>query len=58
MRGVTWLTLGALPGMLNGAPVTWGAFFANNLLPVTLGNIIGGGVIVAGGYWYAYGERA
>jgi formate/nitrite transporter FocA (FNT family) len=44
--------------MLNGAPVTWGAFFANNLLPVTLGNIIGGGVIVAGGYWYAYGERA
>jgi len=26
--------------------VTWGAFFVNNLFPVTLGNIVGGGVMI------------
>lgn len=31
----------------------WGTFFVNNLIPVTLGNIIGGAVIVAVGYWFA-----
>lgn len=31
----------------------WGAFFLNNLLPVTLGNIVGG-VIVGSGYWMIY----
>lgn len=44
--------------MLNGAPVSWSAFLTGNLLPVTLGNIVGGGLIIAGGYWYAYGERS
>ncbi len=33
---------------------TWGHFLAGNLLPVTLGNIIGGGVFVALMYWAAY----
>ena len=32
--------------------LTWGSFFANNLLPVTLGNIIGGVVIAALIFWY------
>jgi formate/nitrite transporter FocA (FNT family) len=31
--------------------LTWGNFFANNLVPVTLGNIIGGAVFVAAIYW-------
>lgn len=31
----------------------WRTFFVNNLIPVTLGNIIGGAVIVAVGYWFA-----
>ncbi len=31
--------------------LTWGAFFLNNLLPVTIGNIIGGSVLVAAVYW-------
>jgi formate/nitrite transporter len=31
--------------------LTWQAFFLNNLIPVTLGNIIGGAVLVAGIYW-------
>ena len=34
--------------------LTWGAFFVKNLLPVTLGNILGGAIIVGGGYWFAY----
>jgi len=42
-------------GMMHGAPVTWSAFLLNNLLPVTLGNIVGGAVCVAGAFSYAYG---
>lgn len=34
--------------------LTWGGFALNNLLPVTLGNIVGGCVFVAMAYWYAY----
>jgi len=31
--------------------LTWGNFLFNNLLPVTIGNIIGGAVLVAAIYW-------
>jgi formate/nitrite transporter len=31
--------------------LTWQAFFLNNLIPVTIGNIIGGAVLVAAIYW-------
>jgi formate/nitrite transporter len=34
--------------------LTWGSFFINNLLPVTLGNIIGGSMLVAAMYWVIY----
>lgn len=34
--------------------LTWGAFFIKNLLPVTLGNLVGGALIVGAGYWFAY----
>lgn len=34
--------------------LTWGAFFLKNLLPVTIGNIIGGAVLVGIVYWMAY----
>jgi formate/nitrite transporter len=34
--------------------LTWGSFFVKNLLPVTLGNIIGGSVLVGLGYWFVY----
>jgi len=33
---------------------TWGNFLMNNLIPVTLGNIVGGGFFVGSLYWYAY----
>ncbi|NUQ37619.1 MAG: formate/nitrite transporter family protein [Caldilineales bacterium] len=39
------------------AGLTWGAFLFNNLLPVTLGNIIGGTLLVAGFYWTVYLRR-
>jgi formate/nitrite transporter len=32
----------------------WGSFFVKNLIPVTIGNLIGGGVFVAMSYWGAY----
>jgi len=41
-------------GIFEGAPVTWGAFVFNNLIPSALGNIVGGAVFVGGVYWYAY----
>ena len=34
--------------------LTWSAFFLDNLLPVTLGNIIGGAGLVAATYWFIY----
>jgi formate/nitrite transporter len=34
--------------------LTWNAFFLNNLLPVTLGNILGGAGLVALMYWFIY----
>jgi formate/nitrite transporter len=43
-------------GILSGAAVTWKAFLLKNLLPVTLGNIVGGAALVAGAYSFAYGK--
>jgi formate transporter len=34
--------------------LTWTSFFVRNLLPVTIGNIIGGSVMVAAVYWFVY----
>jgi formate transporter len=34
--------------------LTWGNFFLANLLPVTIGNIIGGSVMVGLVYWFIY----
>lgn len=33
---------------------SWKAFFFRNLIPVTLGNIVGGGFFVATFYWFSY----
>ena len=43
-------------GMFNGAAVSWGEMMMNNIVPVTLGNVLGAAVFVAGIYWYAYGR--
>ena len=34
--------------------LTWSSFFIDNLIPVTIGNIIGGGLLVGMAYWVAY----
>ena len=34
--------------------LTWGSFILKNLLPVTIGNILGGSVLVAAMYWFIY----
>mgnify|MGYP001143688781 CR=1 FL=1 len=36
------------------ANLTWGNFFVGNLLPVTIGNIIGGAFFVGFVYWFVY----
>ena len=36
------------------ARFTWGNFLVANLIPVTLGNVIGGAVMVAAVYWLVY----
>jgi formate transporter len=40
--------------------LTWGAFLGGNLLPVTLGNIVGGGLMIGMLYWLVFlrGQRA
>jgi len=50
--GSFWELIGKTAADYN--QLTWGAFFLRNLLPVTIGNIIGGGVLVAAIYWVAY----
>ncbi len=36
------------------ASLTWANFLVNNLIPVTIGNIIGGAVLVGVVYWFVY----
>jgi formate transporter len=51
----------ALPALADGGKtaasftnLTWSNFFITNLLPVTIGNIIGGAVMVGVIYWFVY----
>jgi formate/nitrite transporter len=34
--------------------LSWSPFFVRNLLPVTIGNVIGGALLVGGVYWFVY----
>ncbi len=36
------------------AALNWSSFAVNNLIPVTLGNIVGGAIFVGAIYWYTY----
>src|SRR5690606_24858634 len=44
-----WAELGG--AQADYALLDWGQFFAGNLLPVTLGHIIGGGIMIGAYYW-------
>ena len=43
-------------GIATGAPVTWGAFLLNNLLPVTLGNTLAGALCMGASYALLFGS--
>jgi formate/nitrite transporter len=47
-----WLSIEKIPADYEA--LTWGTFFFNNLIPVTIGNIIGGAIFVAGIYWLIF----
>ncbi len=44
-------------GMLQGASVSWGTFILDNLIPATLGNIVGGAVFVGLAYALLYRKK-
>jgi formate/nitrite transporter len=44
----------AAPAGVDPSSLGWGSFLYRNLLPVTIGNIIGGGFFVGMSYWGAY----
>jgi formate/nitrite transporter len=46
-----WTQMGASAS--DFAALTWAAFFSS-LIPVTIGNILGGGALVGGVYWFVY----
>lgn len=39
------------------ADLTWAGFFVRNLVPVTIGNVIGGAALVGAVYWFVYLRR-
>ncbi len=47
-----WTAIGKTPA--DFANLTWVKFFLANLLPVTIGNILGGAVMVGLVYWFIY----
>ena len=57
----TTLVLAVLAGAFVGlvfcleySTLTWAAFVSRNLVPVTLGNVIGGAGMVGAVYWFVY----
>ena len=54
--GIFLHTWGGVPSPegFNSAILNWGSFAVNNLIPVTIGNVIGGGLFVGMSYWGAY----
>jgi formate/nitrite transporter len=47
-----WTTIGKSAS--DYPDLTWSHFLLGNLVPVTLGNVLGGGVMVAAVYWFVY----
>jgi formate transporter len=47
-----WEQTGASPA--DYPTLTWSGFITTNLIPVTIGNLIGGAVLVGAVYWFVY----
>ena len=54
-RDHAWMA--ATSGVPDTSGLTWGSFLVDNLLPVTIGNVIGGGLLVGAVYWFVYLRR-
>ena len=52
LKGETAITSVLDPSVLGN--LTWSGFLLKNLLPVTIGNMIGGIIFVGTAYWNAY----
>lgn len=50
-----WAAIGRTSG--DYSDLTWSNFLLHNLLPVTVGNVIGGSVLVGAVYWFVYLRR-
>jgi formate transporter len=50
-----WQVTGANPATYQS--LTWGSFIIHNLIPVTIGNVIGGAALVGGVYWIIYQRK-
>jgi formate/nitrite transporter FocA (FNT family) len=44
-------SVGPVPGL---GHLTWSQFLTGNLVPVTIGNIAGGALMVGAVYWFVY----
>jgi formate/nitrite transporter len=49
--------VGSTSGLPDTAGLTWGAFVFENLVPVTIGNVAGGALMVGAVYWFVYLRR-
>jgi formate/nitrite transporter len=54
-RDHDWLA--GMTGLPDLSHLTWSSFLVDNLLPVTLGNLIGGAIMVGAVYWFVYLRR-
>jgi formate transporter len=50
-----WTNIGKT--VMDYPQLTWTGFFVKNLLPVTIGNIVGGSIVVGLAYWFAHLRR-
>ncbi|HEX6132076.1 MAG TPA: formate/nitrite transporter family protein, partial [Actinomycetota bacterium] len=44
----------ATPGLPALDGLTWRTFLVDNLVPVTIGNVVGGALMVGAIYWFVY----
>lgn len=52
-----FIPAGMIAGALNGTEAPGFAALLNNLIPVTLGNIVGGSVCIGAAFWLLYGKK-
>jgi formate/nitrite transporter len=50
-------TFAGSAGLSTAPALSWSAFLVRNLVPVTIGNVIGGAGLVGGVYWFVYLRR-